>query len=193
MEINGPRDRAWHDDLYRRYWAEIVKWLARWLYPRDQDAEDLAQQTFTTAWDKRRKVPDNPRPWLYKTAQNHLRNYRRKRAWSEEPLGDEPVGGDGGIAESELTHDVRAALNRLTSSERDVLDLGYLRDFSVEEIAEILRLTTSAVKQRRLRARHRLRDVLEDMDGPGADDCRRPAYGSAIANGKYERRRGTDG
>src|SRR5262245_38928769 len=123
------------------------------------DAEDLAQLTFVTAWSKRSKVPDDPRPWLYATARNHWRNHVRKHWRSMEQLDLETPGGDGGIEDSELSCDLDTALGRLSGEERDVVRLAYLHDLTIEEIAVAIRRNPGAAKQRLHRARRKLRNV----------------------------------
>lgn len=162
--MDGLRDCAWHDGVHRKYWEEIVKALTRRLDGHRRDAEDLAQQTFMTAWQKRAVVPDDPRPWLYATARNHLNNHLRKWWRSAEPLDLEMDGGDGGIGDSERELDLRAALRHLSRSQREVLQLGYLQQFTIDEIAGITNMTPGAVKQRLHRARQKLRDVLGAME-----------------------------
>lgn len=186
MDGDGVRDHAWHDGVHRKYWDEIVRMLARRLGGRHRDAEDLAQLTFTTAWVRRDVVPDDPRPWLYVTARNHLLNHLRKYRRVEEPLAVEPAGGDGGIAGSELFHDLYAAMRRLSHAEREVLQLGYLAQLTIGEIAQVTNMSQGAVKQRLHRARRKLRDVLQAMNGHLGPGPTRRERGPDATEGRHD-------
>ncbi|HET6880281.1 MAG TPA: sigma-70 family RNA polymerase sigma factor [Pirellulales bacterium] len=74
------------------------------------------------------------------------------------------VAGDprAGMVRDELRTRVRAALDRLSPDEREVLVLRHLEDLSVAETAGALGIKESAVKMRALRALQKLREVLEE-------------------------------
>ncbi|BCB88346.1 hypothetical protein Psuf_056590 [Phytohabitans suffuscus] len=78
MGTEAVRDEAWHDDLYRRYRQRVMAVAASLLgYQYRNDAEEIAQETFTTAWEKRQSLGDDPWPWLYVTTRNHVNNRQR--------------------------------------------------------------------------------------------------------------------
>lgn len=164
MGGNGGRDEAWHDALHRRFWPDVVRMLGRALGGNEGEAEDLAQQTFMTAWDRRTHVPDEPRAWLFATANNHLRNHRR---WSRRhPLAliemdvMEVVAGATEGEESTVVCD-RLDLGRvwgqLKPAEQEVLRLAYLDGLDTAEIAHVLGLWQATVRKRRSRALGKLR------------------------------------
>ena len=62
---------------------------------------------------------------------------------------------------------VRAALDRLTPRDREVLVLRFLEQLSTAETAAVLEIGEGAVKSRLMRAVVRFRDIL---DGEGAEE-----------------------
>jgi len=56
---------------------------------------------------------------------------------------------------------VRAAVRRLSGDDRDIVALRYSAELSTDEIAAVLGLSPTAVRQRLTRARQRLRQMLE--------------------------------
>ena len=66
----------------------------------------------------------------------------------------------------ERQEQVRAALSRLASCDREVLAMRYLEDLSFPEIAAILTIGEGAAKMRHLRALQRMRTHIE-CDGSG--------------------------
>ena len=69
------------DDLYRRHWAELCRYVAKTFGKGPPEPEDVAQQVFVTfASLKDRAGIENPRAYLYRTAHNVVINERRKAA-----------------------------------------------------------------------------------------------------------------
>ena len=66
---------------------------------------------------------------------------------------------------AELMVRVRTGLQQLSANDRELLVLRHLEQLSVEEIAEVLGITKTAVTTRHLRALERLRDVLGEDFG----------------------------
>jgi RNA polymerase sigma-70 factor (ECF subfamily) len=127
--------------------------------------------------------------WLFRVTANEalmmMRSQRRHRArmvqgLDLEELGNLPAandaamhGGDRADAsafQSERDARVRAALEELPEDYRDVVALHYQADMGLQEIADRLGATESAVRSRLHRARSRLRAILEKTLGadPGA-------------------------
>ncbi len=71
-----------------------------------------------------------------------------------------------GLLQQELRDRVRAALEQLSATDREVVAMRHIEQMAVEEIAATLGLSASAVKMRVLRAVQRLRAVLGDASRP---------------------------
>lgn len=69
------------DSLYQKYIRRLLQWAFRRTGDY-QDAEEIVQDVFITLHFKPDVVLNNPDPasWLYKTAENKIKHYRRKRA-----------------------------------------------------------------------------------------------------------------
>jgi len=65
------------------------------------------------------------------------------------------------VLREEMSQRVRAALESLSTADREILVLRHLEQLTVSEIAVILGIDEGAVKMRRLRAARRLRDLLD--------------------------------
>ncbi|MCC7536596.1 MAG: sigma-70 family RNA polymerase sigma factor [Deltaproteobacteria bacterium] len=139
------------------------------------DADDIVQETFTRAIATPPRRTDEPwRPWLVRVACNlardHLRR-RRRRAyvgpWLPEPIetdaeppsfepGGAPLLGNAEARYAELESVSFAfllALEALTPSQRAVLLLRDVFDYSVRETAGALAMSEANVKTTHLRAR----------------------------------------
>ncbi len=133
-------------------------------------SEDIAQDTFLTAWSERRTLqdPERLRGWLCGIARNKARNSRRSqnrsRAFSNDidslPSDEHPYEHAVSQEESDL---VRRALEELPENYREPLVLYYREEQSVAEVASSLELSESAVKQRLSRGREMLRAQMLEV------------------------------
>jgi RNA polymerase sigma-70 factor (ECF subfamily) len=165
-----PRAAFEHlDALYR---------LARRMTGDDDQAEDLVQETFARAMDKRAQfIPGtNLRAWLFRILRNlYVDGWRRAKASpvreridDEEPAGDaigggEPLRGDVELERlrSVVAADIESALGELSVDARTIVLLD-LEGFTQEELAEVLGCHVGTVKSRLSRARARLRELLRE-------------------------------
>ncbi len=158
--------RAGSDAAFARliaaYQAPLRAFLRRTLGGFDL-ADDVAQETFVTAWASlgRLKDPAGFRPWLFAIAWNKaqdalrsgLRGRTRDRAWLE---ASEPSSGVS--AEDRMA--LESAMTALPPDQRACVALCLADGFSHGEAAEILRLPLGTVKSHVTRGRARLLAAL---------------------------------
>jgi RNA polymerase sigma factor (sigma-70 family) len=158
--------------VFDRHYDAVHRYLARRVGP--DLADDLAADTFTTAFDVRRRYdtahPD-ALPWLFGIATNLLRHHRRGEARRLRAYArlDRLADADGGFGGAEARVDagragpaIADALTRLSAGDRDVLLLFAWADLRYEEIAVALRIPVGTVRSRLHRARRRVRELLGD-------------------------------
>jgi RNA polymerase sigma factor (sigma-70 family) len=141
-------------------------------------SEDLAQETFITAWKHLRQLRerDKLRPWLCGIARNRINNFLRRE-------GREPLHQAGLLDEASETHSPEPlpveytisneeqailwrSLERIPEIYREPLILFYREHQSVEAVAEKLELSEDNVKQRLSRGRKLLHEqVLAFVEG----------------------------
>jgi RNA polymerase sigma-70 factor, ECF subfamily len=160
------------DALYR---------VARRLTGRDEEAEDLVQETYTRAIAAAAQFQPGSslRPWLFRILRNaHIDSYRRAhknpvRGGLEDDLAidsavtnREPLRGDADLERirGSVTADIESALASLTEEARTIVLLD-LEGFTEAELAEALGCALGTVKSRLSRARAILRDRLRDYGG----------------------------
>lgn len=132
-------------------------------------SEELAQETFLTAWRKLDTLAEwgRLRAWLCGIARNVTR--ARMREERREPAaGAEALGAAEGVSAAERTPAERAisqetqevlwrALERIPQTYREPMVLFYREQQSVRTVAEQLELSEDAVKQRLSRGRAKLK------------------------------------
>jgi len=156
--------------------------VARNLTGRDDEAEDLVQETYTravAAWAQF-TAGTNLRAWLFRILRNaHIDAYRRaRRTPLSEQLEDdlaegaagarEPLRGDAELERirGAVTSDIEAALASLSADARAIILLD-LEGLTETELAEALGCALGTVKSRLARARALLRERLKDYGGEG--------------------------
>ena len=165
----------------------IEKQLLR--YPlSDDDRRDLVQSTLVQIIRRVGSFRGDSSfsTWLFRVTANEalmlMRTQRRHRSRLVEGLDLEdlaslPAANEGAYedradtaaAQNERDARVRAALQELPAEYRDVVALHYHQDLGLQEIADRLGATESAIRSRLHRARARLRTLLKDERSVGAD------------------------
>ncbi len=126
-------------------------------------ADDIAAEAFAVAWRRLDEVPDDPLPWLLATARNLCLNERRRRGRAgdaHERLVSETQVATAPGSPAELDPAVVRALDRLSTTDRELILLVAWDDLTHAEIAEMLGTTRTNVALRLLRARRRIRAEL---------------------------------
>jgi len=158
-----------------------------------EEAEDLAQEVFLRVYRTRKKYRPRAKfsTWLFTIANtlalNALRSRQRKpvvplNVRDSGPLGPRPAEqlvrdrhnqpGDR-LQQQELAAIVQEALEGLNERQRAAVVLNKFEDMNYAEIAEVMGLTTKAVKSLLSRARENLRLALKQyiyMEGEVPDN-----------------------
>ena len=151
--------------LIDRHQQAVRAFLRRVAADRE-DADDLAQETFVTAWTQLEtwRGQSSVRSWLLGIAwrkargagRTLFRRMVRDRAWAEnEALSPRSSASP----EDRLALD--SAMAQLNVQQRAAVALCLAEDYSHAEAAEILGLPLGTVKSQVLRGRARLLEVLE--------------------------------
>jgi RNA polymerase sigma factor (sigma-70 family) len=158
-------ERPAFDALIKRWHGALWRYL-RHLADSDDAASDLAQDTWIRVFRSLVKLrePHKFRAWLFGIARRAAMDRLRVRYSQplridlplEEIAGDEP---DVNLEEEFAT--LEAGVASLPIVERETLSLFYLREFSIDEIGELMDVPVGTVKSRLFRARRLLRQTLE--------------------------------
>ena len=175
-------------ELVTHYDRRVFR-MAKQITQNDDDAEDVLQETFLKAYTHLDDFQGNSKfyTWLVRIAVNEaLMKLRKRRSDRTVPL-DEPIdtGEDEMVREiavwdenpeesysrEELGEILDQAIQSLKPAYRTVFILRDIEEMSIEETAEALGLSISAVKSRLLRARLQLREKLTRQFKRKGDDA----------------------
>ncbi len=166
-----PPWHAQYEALYRDHWARVVR-LCRLLLDDPQEAQEVAQEVFVKLLRQYREPERSTEwgAWLTRVAVNACRD-RRRSGWWRWWRQRHQVIEDVEVVDSEPTPE-RVAISRegrervwvsfreLSRRQREVFVLRHLEEWSTQDVADALGLTTGSVKRHLWRAVERLRKVL---------------------------------
>lgn len=156
--------------LYDEFAGRIYKFIKFKIFD-DEQAEDLLQEVFVKAWTgcpKLRLADLNFSAWLYTVASNtvndHFRKvYRRPQTVSLDPAIDIPGDSDTSRNTTAAFDGalVYQALEKLPPHYKQVLELRYIQEFSIEDTARAMRKSSIAVRVLQHRAMKRLQNTFK--------------------------------
>ena len=126
------------------------------------DAEDIVQEAFLQYYTSKKEFDDEQhiRAWLIRIVINKAKNcnltfWRRNKCSLEDYM-------ETLVFETPQSRELFGEVMKLPEKYRIVIHLFYYEDYSVREIADILKLSESNVKVRLTRGRTMLRNVLKE-------------------------------
>ena len=127
-----------------------------------QDAEDVIQDTFVQYYTTKKEFDseEHIRAWLIRVAVNKAKNVTRT-FWQRNKVSIEDFT-EMLAFETPESETLFETMMQLPKKYRIVIHLYYYEDYSVGEIAKILKLSESNVKTRLMRGRAKLREVLKE-------------------------------
>lgn len=156
-------------ELIRRFQGLILN-RARQISDDPHLAQDLAQETFLTAWCHLDQL-QHPRAfpaWIKRILHTHLSRFARNRQIAIQPLDNIDHLPDGAnrpdveIEHRDLRQKVLDAIARLPDHERIIMELFYLEGISQRDISRRIDLPVKTVKSRLYSSRKRLQTWLAD-------------------------------
>jgi len=157
--------------LYDHYMPRIYRFIYLKIDNR-AEAEDLAHETFLSAWKNIHSYKSQGFPfssWLYQIARNKvIDRYRTHKAnLSLEEMDEEALGVVASTAEYSLDtalslEKVQKGLKALTHEQQDVLIMRFVEELSPKEIAEAIGKNEGAVRVIQHRALNALKKYFEE-------------------------------
>jgi RNA polymerase sigma-70 factor (ECF subfamily) len=139
---------------------EIIYRIARTYTCNSYDAEDCISEAVLKAYDRVRQLRDYSKfyVWFISILINICRKKYKAAARENEYIVEVHEASDESLINfSENSLVVENILNHLKENEREIIVLRYLKDFTLEEIAEILDIPKGTVKSRLNRTIARIR------------------------------------
>ena len=145
--------------LFETYANDVFRLALTYLHNR-HDAEDVCQSVFLKLMDYRKPIKNGKeKAWLLTCTVNACKDHL-KSFWNKNTVElDETI-----VFSCETDKELWEAVNSLAPKYRVVVHLYYYEGYSQDEIAEILKISRTAVQTRMSRAREHLKEVLKEYE-----------------------------
>jgi RNA polymerase sigma-70 factor (ECF subfamily) len=167
IERIASGDRLAMQVLYARHHVKVYRFVLR-LVRNEATAEDLISEVFLDVWRQAGRFEGRSAvsTWLISIARFKALSALRKRSEAElddavaESVADEADDPERQMQKKDTSEVLRACLSKLSAEHREVIDLVYYHEKSVEEVAEIVGIPENTVKTRMFYARKKLAEEL---------------------------------
>jgi RNA polymerase sigma-70 factor, ECF subfamily len=167
MKAIAAGDQSAMRTLYARHNVRLYHFIAR-LGADAGRAEDLVSEVFIDVWRQADRFEGRSQisTWILSIARfKALSVLHRRRDTQIDEVDMELIEDSADTAEKvvlslDRSAQLRICLAQLSRDHREILDLVYYQEKSIEEIAEVIRIPKSTVKTRMFYARKRLAQLL---------------------------------
>jgi RNA polymerase sigma-70 factor (ECF subfamily) len=154
--------------LFARHRTNVYRWLLRFV-GNETLADDLLSDVFFDVWQQAGRFEGRAAvtTWLLSIARYKALSARRRRIEADLDETIETTVADGAdnpevaLQRKSRNELVRAALRKLSPDHRQIIDLVYYHEKSVEDCALILNIPAATVKTRMFYARKKLAELVE--------------------------------
>jgi RNA polymerase sigma-70 factor (ECF subfamily) len=161
-------DRLAMQVLFARHHVRVFRFVLR-LVREEATAEDLISEVFLDVWRQAGRFEGRAQvsTWLLAIARFKALSVLRRKP--EQELDDETAAAivdpsdtpDVTLEKKEKGEVIRECLTSLSADHREIIDLVYYHEKSVEEVAEIVGIPEATVKTRMFYARKKLAELLK--------------------------------
>jgi RNA polymerase sigma-70 factor (ECF subfamily) len=163
-------DRLAMQVLFARHHVRVYRFVLR-LVRNEATAEDLISEVFLDVWRQAGKFEGRAAvsTWMLSIARFKALSALRKRPEAElddetaEQIEDQSDDPETTLAKKDKSSQLRQALEKLSNDHREIVDLVYYHEKSVEEVAGIIGIPEATVKTRMFYARKKLSELLKEQ------------------------------
>lgn len=167
VALIAQRDKRALQTLYSRHHVRVYRFALRFLND-EAAAEDAVSEVFIDVWRQAERFEGRSQvtTWLLAIARNKALSILRRR--SAEELDEEVAGfiedpsdnPEIAMQKTQRASVLQDCLTQLSPAHREIVDLVYYHEKTVEEVAEIIAVPTNTVKTRMFYARKRIGELM---------------------------------
>ncbi len=162
-------DRLAMQVLFARHHVRVYRFVLR-IVRNQATAEDLISEVFLDVWRQAGKFEGRSAvsTWLLSIARFKALSALRRRPDEEldeeaaEQIEDTADDPEAALEKKDKAAILRQCLTALSTDHREIIDLVYYHEKSVEEVAEIVGIPEATVKTRMFYARKKLSELLKE-------------------------------
>jgi RNA polymerase sigma-70 factor (ECF subfamily) len=160
-------DKQAMQTLFARHNVRVYRFLLRFVN-EEAVAEDLVSDVFLDVWRQAGRYEGRSQvsTWLMAMARNKALSVLRRRQTEElddevaEFIQDPSDNPEANLQTQQRTNILRKCLTQLSPAHREIIDLVYYHEKSIEEVAEIIGVPQNTVKTRMFYARKRIGEIM---------------------------------
>jgi RNA polymerase sigma-70 factor (ECF subfamily) len=153
--------------LYARHNVRVFRFLMR-IVGNHATAEDLLNEVFIDVWRHAEKFEARSQvsTWILGIARFKALSARRRRSFDElddaaaAAIEDPGAGPESATQQRQRSAILQDCIKQLSAAHREVVDLIYYHEQSIEEVARIIDVPQNTVKTRVFHARKRLAELM---------------------------------
>jgi RNA polymerase sigma-70 factor (ECF subfamily) len=161
-------DRLAMQALYARHHVKVFRFVLR-LVRNEASAQDLISEVFLDVWRQAARFEGRSAvsTWILAIARFKALSSVRRRKEAQldeeeaEAIEDEADTPEVTLQKKDTGEVLRQCLAKLSPDHREIIDLVYYHEKSVEEVAEIVDIPENTVKTRMFYARKKLAELLK--------------------------------
>jgi RNA polymerase sigma-70 factor, ECF subfamily len=169
VERTAVGDKLAMQVLFARHRTAIYRWLCR-LVGNETVAEDLLSDVFFDVWRQAGRFEGRSAvtTWLLSIARFKALSARRRRTdmeldeTIETTVADSADNTEVALEKKHQGEMLRGALTKLSPEHREIIDLVYYHEKSVDDAAQILSIPPATVKTRMFYARKKLAEMVQE-------------------------------
>jgi RNA polymerase sigma-70 factor (ECF subfamily) len=163
-------DRLAMQVLFARHHVRVYRFVLR-LVRNEATAEDLVSEVFLEVWRHAGKFEGRSAAstWMLSIARFKALSALRRRREQEldeetaETIVDDADDPHAAMEKTDTGELLRKAIGALSAEHREIIDLVYYHEKSVEDVAQIVGIPEATVKTRRFYARKKLGELLKQQ------------------------------
>lgn len=154
--------------LYRLYVPRLASFL-NGLTHAPEVTDELIQETFLQVWLHRDKLPqvEQPKAWVFRIAANITYNFLKRKLVEKKVIcklahsdNKYSKAADEKLYLNQLLNTLKEAVDQLTPQRKRIYQLSREKDMTIPEIAAMMQLSNSTVKNTLVTSLKQIRDYL---------------------------------
>ena len=167
VALIAQRDKRALQSLYSRHHVRVYRFALRFLND-EAAAEDAVSEVFIDVWRQAERFEGRSQvtTWLLAIARNKALSVLRRRSAEElddevaEFIEDPSDNPEIAMQKTQRASLLQDCLTQLSPAHREIVDLVYYHEKTVEEVAEIISVPANTVKTRMFYARKRIGELM---------------------------------
>jgi RNA polymerase sigma-70 factor (ECF subfamily) len=153
--------------LFGRHNVRVFRFVLRFVND-EASAEDMVSEVFLDVWRQAERFERRSQvsTWLLAIARNKALSLLRRRSTEEldeevaEFIEDPSDNPEVSMQKRQQTTVLQECLTQLSAAHREIVDLVYYHEKTIEEVAEIISVPVNTVKTRMFYARKRIGELM---------------------------------